>query len=105
MDEELKSNSSIEPPNPTEDEVVKALTEIDEASNRAPAGPVPSTPTPQPSWTSSPATIGIFSVAMFAAIGLLAWGIQRAVKGVFSSTAESGERTGGAGQLDCSGAA
>jgi HEAT repeats len=99
VDEEVKPKGSIEPPNPTEDEVVKALMEVDQASNRAPApsAPLPNVPAMQPSWTSSPATIVGFSIAMFAALGLLAWGIQRAVKGVFSSTTQAGGKTIGAG--------
>ncbi len=96
MDEEVKPQPSVEPPNPTEDEVVRALTEIDEASNRpqSATSATPDVPPTQPLWTSSPATIGIFSVAMCAAIGLLAWGIQRAVRGVFSSTTQSGGQSG-----------
>lgn len=99
MDEELRPKSSIESPNPTEDEVVKALAEIHEATNRVPAPPVPvpNITTTQPSWTSSPATIGIFSVAMIAALGVLVWGIQRVVKGVFSSAAQSGGKGSSAG--------
>jgi len=89
MDESLKSDRSVGSPKPSEVEVVQALVEIENASKDAPAqsGELPSNPATPPSPVSSKAPVVIFFALAFAVIVFLAWGAQRVVKGLLSSTA------------------
>ncbi|MFZ0963884.1 MAG: HEAT repeat domain-containing protein [Terriglobia bacterium] len=99
MDESLKSDRSLSSPKPSEVEVVQALVEIEKASKDAPAqsGEPPSNLAPQESWASSKALVVIYIAVMAAIIVFLAWGAQRVVKRLLSSSSPAGWSNGNAG--------
>jgi hypothetical protein len=86
MDDSLKTTRVVEPPQPTEVEVVQALGEIEQATKKtqAESAGVPATPPPQQSWFSRNAPIMVFVALGLTLLGLIAWGVPHAIKALVS---------------------
>jgi hypothetical protein len=98
MNENLTSGRVVEPPQPSEVEVVQALGEIEQATknNTAQSGALPIILPPQQSWLSRNAPIIVFLALGFALLGLVAWGAPRAIKALLSSAAGHTDGSGAA---------
>jgi hypothetical protein len=89
VNESLKFSRVVEPPQPSEVEVVQALGEIEQATKNtvAQSGGLPLIPTPQQSWLSRNAPLLAFLALVLVLFVLLAWGASRAIRGLLSSAA------------------
>jgi HEAT repeat protein len=96
MTENLKTSPSVEPPKPSEADVVQALVEIEQATKGAPAksGTTPPDSGMETSWHFGNAQVALYLVCVFVLIASLAWGAQFALKKLL---AHSAERSGGNG--------
>jgi hypothetical protein len=88
MDESLKSNRVAEPPQPSEAEVELALFEIEQATKNASrqGGGLGFDFGTRASWLSRKAPVITYLSLVVVAAAALAWGVQRAVKGLFPPT-------------------
>jgi len=98
MDENLKSVRSLDSPKPSEVEVVQALVEIENATKdtSAQSGQFPSDLATRQSPVSSKAPVVICLALVIAVTVFLAWGAQRVIKGLLSSTAGRSDGNAGA---------
>jgi hypothetical protein len=96
MDTNLKSVRSTDAPKPSEAEVVKALVEIEQATQNAPrrSGDVPPKAAMPQSWLSRNVPMLSFVTLALAMILLISWLGQRAVKKFVSSHTRHAEETG-----------
>ena len=89
MDESLKSRRSVDPPSPTDDEIVRALVEIDQASKDVPAASA------APAKVTSNTTLAVLFAVVFGLIVLLLWAMQRPARKILSSLAWRMGQSGG----------
>jgi hypothetical protein len=83
--ESLNLEHALEPPQPSEVEVVHALLEIEESTKKTPSDQLPVNASTQRSWFSRNTEVILYLSLAFAVCVLVAWGLDRAAKKLFSA--------------------
>jgi hypothetical protein len=83
----LKFDTGIEPPQPSEVEVVQALLEIEQSSKKTQSDALPVPAPTQPSWFSRTTEVIIYFSLVFAVCVVVVWGLARATKNLLSAVA------------------
>jgi HEAT repeats len=83
--ESLKIDRAVEPPQPSEAEVVNALLEIEESTKKTQSDALPVHAPTQRSWFSRNTEVILYFSLAIAVCVLVAWGLDRAAKKLFST--------------------